>query len=276
MPTAATTPGRKTGSRTAATQDVNGLAGGPGSQRTDGGEAPAKNATDPATGGATTPDGSSSGPDDQPSRHPGSDPTEDAQLDGDHDHVADRLDAQLDAHRDAPTATPTSDTHGAADPDAQGPGAPGAALLQRRARRARSTPNASHLQPYDRKVDTKETTTLGGRLYALGSTYRWEDGARESGLQIRVASGWDQVDWLCGASYADWDCHVADHQTAPRPARRLRRSPPTTACARWRSSTPADRSWWSPPTRRTTCGRAAPARPPAPRPTWSPQLPTTG
>ena len=87
-----------------------------------------------------------------------------------------------------------------------------------------------HLQPYDRNIDSKETTTLGGRLYALGSTYRWEDGRLGSGLQIRVASGWDQVDRPCGASYADWACHFATTKSQRRrPARRPRRRPPTTA-----------------------------------------------
>ena len=78
-------------------------------------------------------------------------------------------------------------------------------------------PERDHLQPYDRKVDPKQTTSARGRLYALGSTYRWEDGTSMSGLQIRVASGWDQVDWLCGASYADWDCHFATTKTPTPP-----------------------------------------------------------
>ena len=75
-------------------------------------------------------------------------------------------------------------------------------------------PDRLHLQPYDRKIDSKETTTLDGRLFALGSTYRWEDGRSRSGLQLTVASGWDQVEWLCGASLADWDCHLATTNTA--------------------------------------------------------------
>jgi hypothetical protein len=43
----------------------------------------------------------------------------------------------------------------------------------------------------------------------LGSTYSWEDGRGLAGLQVTVASGWDQVDWECGASYTDWSCHEA-------------------------------------------------------------------
>ncbi len=74
----------------------------------------------------------------------------------------------------------------------------------------RLDPDRVHLQPYDRRVDTKETRKLNGRLYALGSTYRWEDGRSRSGLQITISSGWDQAGWLCGASFASWDCHVPD------------------------------------------------------------------
>ena len=75
-------------------------------------------------------------------------------------------------------------------------------------------PERLHLQPYDRKLDSKKTTTLSGRLFALGSTYRWEGGGSRSGLQITVASGWDQVDWLCGASFAAWNCRLATTKTA--------------------------------------------------------------
>lgn len=70
-------------------------------------------------------------------------------------------------------------------------------------------PQRDHLQPYDRLVDTKQTTRLDGVLFALGTTYRWE-GLRTGGLGITVASGWDQVEWACGASYADWACRSAD------------------------------------------------------------------
>ncbi len=69
-------------------------------------------------------------------------------------------------------------------------------------------PARDHLQPYSRKTGNKETTKVGGKLFALGSTYRWEDGRALAGLEITVASGWDQVEWDCGASYSDWDCHV--------------------------------------------------------------------
>jgi len=71
----------------------------------------------------------------------------------------------------------------------------------------------THLQPYDRTIDVKSTRTANGHLYALGSTYRWEDGGSPSGLDITVASGWDQVDWHCGASYSDWICHAGADDT---------------------------------------------------------------
>ena len=71
-------------------------------------------------------------------------------------------------------------------------------------------PDRDHLQPYDRAIDTKETTRRDGVLFALGASYRWEAGGSRAGLGITVASGWDQVDWDCGASDTDWQCHVAD------------------------------------------------------------------
>jgi hypothetical protein len=71
-------------------------------------------------------------------------------------------------------------------------------------------PDRNHLQPYDRRVDPRVTRKADGLLFSLGSTYRWEDGGSRSALKATVASGWDQVDWDCGASYADWTCHPAD------------------------------------------------------------------
>lgn len=73
-------------------------------------------------------------------------------------------------------------------------------------------PGRDHLQPYSRKTDTKETTKSGGKLFAVGSTYRWEDGQALGGLEVTVASGWDQLEWECGASYSDWDCHTPAFQ----------------------------------------------------------------
>ena len=71
-------------------------------------------------------------------------------------------------------------------------------------------PGRDHLQPYDRTVDPKVTRKADGLLFALGSTYRWEDGRGRSAVEVTVASGWDQVDWDCGATYADWSCRPAD------------------------------------------------------------------
>jgi hypothetical protein len=69
-------------------------------------------------------------------------------------------------------------------------------------------PEREHLQPHNRTTGTVVVARAGGTFYALGSTYRWEAGDVVGRLGIRVASGWDQVDWDCGATYADWDCHT--------------------------------------------------------------------
>ncbi|HEX5089222.1 MAG TPA: PT domain-containing protein [Nocardioides sp.] len=74
-------------------------------------------------------------------------------------------------------------------------------------------PDRAGLQPYDRRIDPKATRRSDGQLFALGATYRWERGRALSGLEIMVASGWDQVDWDCGATYSDWSCHVVDSGT---------------------------------------------------------------
>lgn len=71
-------------------------------------------------------------------------------------------------------------------------------------------PDRTHLQPYDRKVDPKVTRRADGLLFGLGSTFRWEVGRSISSLEVTVASGWDQVDWDCGATYSDWSCHPVD------------------------------------------------------------------
>jgi hypothetical protein len=114
-----------------------------------------------------------------------------------------------------PTATPTTlptDTV-PTDPPTSPPADPGPIRLPQVLRAYNGVlaehldPEREHLQPYDRKTDDKETTKSGGRLFALGSTFRWADGRSLGGLQVTVASGWDQVDWECGASYTDWACH---------------------------------------------------------------------
>ena len=192
-------------------QKVNMGAGDPSSQHTDGGEAPAKNATNgPATAGTATQDGTISGPHDQPSGSHGSDPSE--------------LPSSTVTPSTTPTGTPTSTpTETPTATPSPTPTVPPTQTPRVRVHRVlryyndvlteHLDPGRLHLQPYNRKLDSKETTTLGGKLFALGSTYRWEDGRSRSGLQIRVASGWDQVTWLCGASYADWDCHLSTTRT---------------------------------------------------------------
>lgn len=68
----------------------------------------------------------------------------------------------------------------------------------------------AHLQDYDRTVDERSATRLDGALFALGSTYRWEDGDDTSDLAVRVATGWDQVPWQCGTTPSTWSCRAAD------------------------------------------------------------------
>ena len=150
--------------------------------------------------------GPSPGPDDQPSGSHGSDPTE----------LPSSTVTPSTTPTDTPTSTPTETP--TATPTTT-PTVPPTQTPKVRVHRVlryyndvlaeHLDPDRLHLQPYNRKLDSKETTTLGGKLFALGSTYRWEDGRSRSGLQVTVASGWDQVAWLCGASYADWDCHLA-------------------------------------------------------------------
>jgi hypothetical protein len=86
-------------------------------------------------------------------------------------------------------------------------------------------PRRLHLEPYDRMVDPKVVRKADGLFYAIGSTYRWQAsrsqagrpqaGQTPSGLEVTVASGWDQVDWGCGATYSDWDCHLVEPGTRP-------------------------------------------------------------
>ena len=70
-------------------------------------------------------------------------------------------------------------------------------------------PDRAHLQPYARRLDPKDATSGGGRFFALGSTYRWAVGRSTAGLGVTVATGWDQVEWQCGASDTDWACEAA-------------------------------------------------------------------
>ena len=74
-------------------------------------------------------------------------------------------------------------------------------------------PARDHLQPYSHRLDPTEVTKSADGLFALGSTYRWAGGHSLAELGLTVATGWDQVDWGCGASYADWGCHLVDSAT---------------------------------------------------------------
>ncbi len=197
---------------TGSNRGIAALPGGPSSQHTDGGEAPSKNGTnDTATGGSTH-DGTISGPHDQPSTH-GSEPTE----------APSSTVTPSTTPTDSPTSTPTETDNSTptSTPTATPTVTPTVPPTQTNKVRVHRVlryyndvlaehldPSRLHLQPYDRKIDSKETKTANGRLYALGSTYRWEDGGSRSGVQLAVASGWDQVDWDCGASYSDWVCHA--------------------------------------------------------------------
>jgi hypothetical protein len=175
----------------------------PSSQHTGDPDSPAKHGpTRAATGGTTTPGGVITRPDDQPGGTQSSDPTE----------APSSTVTSTTTPTDEPTSTPT-------ETPTTIPTVPPTQTTKVRVHRVLGyyndvlaehlDPDRIHLQPYDRDVDPKQTTTANGKLYALGSTYRWEDGRSLSGLEVTVASGWDQVDWLCGASYADWDCHLA-------------------------------------------------------------------
>jgi hypothetical protein len=64
----------------------------------------------------------------------------------------------------------------------------------------------AHLATYDRTVDKRKATRVGGRLFALSGSYRWTDGGDTDAVAVKVATGWDQVDWRCGTTPSTWDC----------------------------------------------------------------------
>ncbi|QIG41588.1 hypothetical protein G5V58_01305 [Nocardioides anomalus] len=66
-----------------------------------------------------------------------------------------------------------------------------------------------HLATYDRRVDRRKATRIDGRLFALSGSYRWTDGDDTEAVAVKVATGWDQVDWRCGTTPATWDCAAA-------------------------------------------------------------------
>ena len=184
-----------------------------------------------------------------------------------HAHLDTDRDPDRDAHRDA---------HGAADPDSQGPGAPGAALLQRRARRApRPRPPApAALQPQARLQGDDDPRRqalrpgldlpLGGRPLAVRPADHRRQRLGPGRLAVRCVLrrlGLPPLDREDSDAVGAAPAEVATHDGVPAGRGRARQRA---------------RSWWSPPTRRTTRGRAAPPTSRAPRPTWSPQPPTTG
>ena len=208
-------PGGGQQGNTGRNQDAVDLAGDPGSQHTDDG-VPAKSSTNgtngTATGGTTTHDGTSTGPHDDPTGSYGSDPTEVPS--------SNPTETPSSTPTETPTSTPTTTPTSTPTPTPTVPPTQTPKVRVHQVLRYYNDvlaehldPLRLHLQPYSRKIDSKEATTLDGKLFALGSTYRWEDGRSRSGLQLTVASGWDQVEWLCGASLADWDCHPATANT---------------------------------------------------------------
>jgi hypothetical protein len=130
----------------------------------------------------------------------------------------DPTDAPTSTPTDVPTETPTgTPTTVPTDPPTTDPTVPptsdGKVRIQQVLRYYNDVlaklldPVRAHLQPYDPDVDAKQLRTNGNQLYALGSTFRWVGGRTPSTLGITVASGWDQVDWDCGASGTGWSCH---------------------------------------------------------------------
>ncbi|HCB02809.1 MAG TPA: hypothetical protein DEQ43_00830, partial [Nocardioides bacterium] len=64
-----------------------------------------------------------------------------------------------------------------------------------------------HLREFDPSLDARTIARRSGRLFALGSSYRWATAKDTDDVRVRVASGWDQVPWGCGAPGSDWVCH---------------------------------------------------------------------
>jgi hypothetical protein len=66
-------------------------------------------------------------------------------------------------------------------------------------------PDRDHLATFDAKTAERRTVRGGGQLYELGTHYDWT--AKKTGeVDVTVATGWDQLDWKCGATYASWTC----------------------------------------------------------------------
>ncbi|WP_202388449.1 hypothetical protein [Nocardioides flavescens] len=85
-------------------------------------------------------------------------------------------------------------------------------------------PTRDHLAAYSRKTGVRQTTVRDGKLFALGSTYAWTlpgPSAKAPGttvpLQVRVATGWDQVPWSCGSIPSAWSCTPGDPDSSDDP-----------------------------------------------------------
>lgn len=116
------------------------------------------------------------------------------------------------------TSTPTGPTGGpSTPPTSSGPGTPvvpvpppsdGAVRVHATLRywnevlATHLDPTRDHLAAYSRKTGDRQSTVRDGELFALGSTYAWD----AAPLQVRVASGWDQVEWSCGSLPSAWSC----------------------------------------------------------------------
>jgi len=127
-----------------------------------------------------------------------------------------------------PTSGPTGPTGGPSSPPPTGPTAPvgpvappddGTVRVHATLRywndvlATHLDPAREHLAAYSRRSGNRQSTVRDGELFALGSTYAWTvpgPGAKAPGttlpLQVRVATGWDQVEWSCGSLPSAWSC----------------------------------------------------------------------
>lgn len=118
-----------------------------------------------------------------------------------------------------PTGTPTTDPTGTPTTDPTGqPTEPPTGSTRVRVHQVLNFYNdvlaehldadRSHLQPYNRFVDSRTVRTEDGLVYVFGGDYRWGAGDDAADLDVSVVSGWDQVGWECGTTGTDWQCHA--------------------------------------------------------------------
>lgn len=124
-----------------------------------------------------------------------------------------------------PTSPPTSPSTSPSTPTTRPPASSpsrGSRLARQyyRALAAHLDPEREHLRLSRPGRDTVRTVRVGGRVYAAEVTYRWREarpasgpvarpGAPSTRVVVKVATGWDQVRWHCGATYAEWQCRDA-------------------------------------------------------------------